>query len=74
MLNPNITVDDPTTHIATKVDAKDEDINAVLFAPVYENGRSEFCWLVLADGSVALALFPQGDLFERLSQKGTFEP
>lgn len=33
-------------------------------------GRSEWAWLRLRDGTLALATFPQGGTFEEISQAG----
>lgn len=70
---PELKVDDPTTLIGHMLPASDEDAAAVLFAPQGEDeGRSDFRWIVLANGDVCLAVFPLGELYERLCAKGAF--
>lgn len=60
-------------HIAYVVPAKEDDVQAVLLAPMHANGRGEFKWITLANGDVLLGVYPQGDLFLRLLDKGAFE-
>lgn len=53
--------------------ASDEAVRAILDAPVEDDGRSEWLWLLLPDGSVMLATFPLGDTYEEWSQREAIE-
>lgn len=70
--NPVLTVDDATKHIGTMKAAADADVERVLYG---QGGPLRFPgwrWLILANGEVCLCTFPGDQLFEELSQKGTF--
>lgn len=50
--------------------ASDEDAQRVLNASERDpNGRSGFRWITLPNGDLVLAVYPQGDLYEELTQK-----
>lgn len=69
-----IKIDDPVTLIGHKVPANRQDVDTVLLALKGDpNGRSEWTWIVLANGDVCLATFPQGELYERLNSEGAFQ-
>lgn len=54
-------------HLATVTPASPEAVAKVLRADEKGcDGRSNWVWLRLADGTLALAIFPQGDLYEDL--------
>lgn len=51
--------------------AAPEDVAHVLAQPTDSGeGRSEWVWLRLRDGTLALATFPEGDTFEEITQAG----
>lgn len=54
---------DTEHQIAWAFPATRESIITVLNAPVHDNGRSEFQWLVLQDNTVMLGVFPCGDTY-----------
>jgi hypothetical protein len=68
-----ITVDDLPVHtaqgylIAQSTPASEETTNAALFAPEHGDGRSEFKWLLLVNGDLALVVYPQGALYEKIT-------
>lgn len=62
--NNEYTVDDPTTLIAHCDAATEVEVNKTLFALEGDNGRSEFRWLLLANGDLFLTLAPRGKLYE----------
>lgn len=65
-----ITVDDATKLIAQTTPASAETVAKVAAAPlgVEGDGRSEFKWMLLASGELALVVFPQGPLYEEIVQ------
>lgn len=72
--NPDAAEDDgdPKGPVMYEVPASDADAQTVLLAPQGDDGRSEFRWVTFANGDVALIVYPRGELFERLMQKGAF--
>lgn len=58
--------------IMHEVFARWEDARQVINAVPCNNGRSDFRWVTFANGDVALIVYPKGELFERLLQKGAF--
>ena len=48
-----------------------EDVAALLALPaIGHDGRSEWSWVRLRDGTLMLAVFPQGETYERFSEGG----
>lgn len=47
-------------------EASQEAADLILNAPMDEDGRSEWLWVVLENGDVLLACFPQGETYERI--------
>lgn len=65
-------VDDDDRMVAKVYKAEPPEIEMVLNAPTgTTHGRSEWYWLRLADGTLALAVFPQGDTYEALEELQT---
>jgi hypothetical protein len=59
-----------TDQIAWLEPAKPEDAVAVLVAPINNDGRSEPVWVRFKDGTLMLAVFPCGDTYMEMSDKG----
>lgn len=56
-------------HIATMAPASPEAVAGILSQPETDDGRSAWQWVALADGTIMLAVLPQGDTFELWSQR-----
>lgn len=57
--------------LARVVPADPADVAMVLAQPTTgHDGRSEWVWLRLRDGTLALATFPQGDTYMEISETG----
>jgi hypothetical protein len=56
---PSVSVERPV--IATYYKANEDAVNRVLESVVGDDGRSDFSWILLASGDVALGVFPTGD-------------
>lgn len=50
-------------HVATVADANEDAVKRVLEAPIGENGRSNWKWIRLTDGTLVLGVFPHGDTY-----------
>lgn len=60
---------DTDVRIAEVTPAKPEDVAKVINAPTGgSDGRSEWVWIRLQNGDLALAVFPQGDTYEAVSE------
>jgi hypothetical protein len=65
--------DKSTDHLAYVYPASEQAVARVLNAsPESSNGRSEWVFMRLADGTLILGVFPQGDTYTEL-EKETFE-
>lgn len=53
--------------VTSIIPASDEAATAVLMAPQTEEGRSNFVWVILCNGDIALASFPQGEHMTQLA-------
>lgn len=69
MITNDTITDDDGKHIATKKLATPEHVGRVITAEVSADGRSEWIWLRLADGTLMLGLFPCGDLYMEVSEE-----
>jgi hypothetical protein len=64
----NDTLDlNPPGLIAWACDASHEAVDHVLTRDIGEDGRSPWIWLRLANGDLALAVFPRGNTYEYVS-------
>lgn len=61
----NILEDDSGYTLATVEDTKPEDVALVIEAL---DGPAEYQWVRLRDGTLILGIFPQGDVYEELTQ------
>lgn len=59
-----------TKQVAWSTPAKEEDALALLQAPRHADGRSDFVWMRLHDGTLFLAVFPKGDTYMEYSDAG----
>lgn len=63
------------TKLARITPAEQKDVDFVLNQPVDTgDGRSSWVWIRLADGTCALATFPQGDTYEAIGPSGGLAP
>lgn len=60
----------PDKQIGWYTSAKPEDVIRLLGSPESDEGRSEWSWLRLQDGTLMLVIFPQGETYMELSDKG----
>lgn len=60
---------DTTTEIAWVADASPELVDTVLEKPVSDDGRSQFKWFRLQNGSLILGVFPRGDTYFEIEQR-----
>lgn len=59
--------------IASVKTASDYDVATLLAAdPESPDGRSQFFWFKTTDGSIGLIVFPHGDTFATMHEKGIF--
>lgn len=58
--------DGETLEIAWIGAAREQAVQNVLAAPVDDDGRSEWCWIRMANGDLFLAVAPRGGLYEEL--------
>jgi len=56
--------------IACTTDAKPTDAAAVLAAAIDDDGRSDWQWMRLRDGTLMLVCFPRGDTYMQFSDAG----
>jgi hypothetical protein len=56
--------------IACTTDAKPADAAAVIAAPINDDGRSDWQWMRLRDGTLMLVCYPRGDTYMQFSDAG----
>jgi hypothetical protein len=59
-----------TQQIAWTTPAKQEDVDRLLPMATDGDGRSEWFWMRLQDGTLLLGVFPQGDTYMEFSDAG----
>lgn len=57
-------------NIAWVQQARGPDVHKVIMAPVDDNGRTGWCWVRFADGTLILGMFPTGDTYMDVSDSG----
>lgn len=55
--------------IAQTTRADEHDVQELLLAFQSDEGRSEFKWMLLANGDLALVTYPQGAMYEKIRAK-----
>lgn len=60
---------DEGEYLGSSCDASQEDANYVLAQPVDLDGRSDWKWVRLTDGSLILGVYPCGDTYIEMSDK-----
>lgn len=60
--------DDPDI-IGTLINAHPNDVELVINSSLEDHGRSKWCWIRLSNGDLILGTFPQGDMYEEISQR-----
>lgn len=61
--------EDGSIHLATVTPAKNAAVTEVLQADVSSmDGRSQWVWVRLADGTLILGVFPQGDTYMNVAE------
>lgn len=62
---------EPTQQTAWLTPADPDDVAAVLSQPIGTgDGRSEWVWVRMTNGDLLLGVFPQGDTYMEMSDKG----
>ncbi len=56
-------IDDPVQDLGYMYPAQREDVDYVLNQDIEDDGRSDWTWVRLQDGTLILGIFPRGDTY-----------